>query len=358
MIDPESRVLIIVPKNIILESTWHKELYDAGISLRDIGVYYGPIKEYSKITITNMQNLNRIALKMFDMVVYDEIHNYGTDRLLPYVEKNFKYKLGLSATLDRGDNKHFDIMEIFDYNIFYYTPKEALSDGILNPFIFINIGVELDDQEREEYDKLTMEINAILQVGGGYGKIMRMSSGLKNKLLQKMNERKNLVNNYPIKFDVVKEICEERRNDKIIIFNEYNEQTNKSYWYMLDIGIKACIVHSGISKDKREEAMIGFKRDKYQVVLASKVLDEGYNLPKLDTAIIAAGNSTSRQTIQRMGRVLRRKPTQSYLYQVYCTNTVEQDYAEGRAKLFKDLCSNYEERYYNRKGARIKWAVG
>ena len=279
-------------------------------------------------------------------ILVHNCHNYGTERLLPYLEHPFKYKIGLSATMERMDNNHFKIMEIFDYNIFKYTPQEALHDGVLNPFNFVNISVELDDESFNKYSVLTQEINIILQAGGGFNKLMRTHTGLKYKMLAKMNERKDLVNNYYKKFDVVKIICDKHRKDKMIIFNEFNKQTSKSYWYLLDIGVKACVVHSGVPKEKREQNLIDFRNDKYSVMLASKVLDEGYNLPKLDVAIIAAGNSTARQTIQRMGRVLRKKEKKSMLYQIYCRNTIEEEYAFKRAKLFKSLCSNYNEINY------------
>jgi len=345
-IDPDVRVLIVVPKNIILEDTWFKELYDNGINLRDIGVYYGKAKEYGKITITNMQNIENIPIEIFDMAIFDEIHNYGTERLMPYVKHKFKYKIGLSATLERMDDNHLKLMEMFDYNVFKYTPEEALHDGVLNPFDFVNISVEMDSETYNIYNILTQEINVILQAGGGFNKLMRTQSGMKYKMLAKMNERKEIVNNYYRKFDIVKQICNKHKKDKIIIFNEFNKQTSKSYWYLLDIGVKSCIVHSGIPKEKREQNMIDFRRDKYSVMLASKVLDEGYNLPKLDVAIIAAGNSTARQTVQRMGRVLRKKKKKSVLYQIYCRYTIEEEYAFTRAKLFKSLCSNYKEINY------------
>jgi superfamily II DNA or RNA helicase len=345
-LDPKVKVLIIVPKNVIMETGWYSELYEAGVSLVDIGVYYGNIKEYSKVTITNMQNLDRIAFEIFDCIIFDEIHNYGTERLLPYVSMKMKYKLGLSATLERMDNSHYKLLEIFNYNKFTYTPRDALDDGVLNPFNFFNISVELDGAERENYELLTEQINSIMQAGGGYKKIMRSNSGLKFKLLSKMTARKDLVNNYYKKFDVVKQIVNKHRNDKIIIFNEFNKQTSKSYWYLLDIGVRACVIHSDLPKEKREQNLMDFKNDKYNVILASKVLDEGYNLPKIDTAIIAAGNSTSRQTIQRMGRVLRRKKHTSNLYQVYCKDTIEENYAFERALLFKDLCSDYDSYHY------------
>ena len=47
-IDPDAQVLVVVPKNVILETGWYKELYENGISLKDIGVYYGFAKEYGK----------------------------------------------------------------------------------------------------------------------------------------------------------------------------------------------------------------------------------------------------------------------------------------------------------------------
>jgi len=350
---PDLQVLIVVPKNIILETGWYKELYDAGISLRDIGVYYGSVKEYAKITITNMQNIHRIALDIFDMVIFDEIHNYGTKRLLPYIEYKFKYKIGLSATIERRDDKHWQIIKAFDYNVFKYTPHEALSDNVLNPFYFVNVGIEMDDDSYDRYLRITEELNTIFQMGGGFNKIMRTGSGLKFRMLAKMNERKDLINNYPRKFDMVKNIVEEHKKEKIIVFNEYNAQTNKSYWYLLDIGVKACIIHSGIENNKRQQNITDFKNDKYNVVLTSKVLDEGYNLPKLDVAIIAAGNSTAKQTIQRMGRVLRKKNKPSMLYQIYCLNTVEEDYAFERTKIFKELCSGYKEKRYTTEGEVI-----
>lgn len=277
-------------------------------------------------------------------------HNYGTKRLLPYVKKKCKYKIGLTATLQRMDNNHYKLMEIFDYEVFKYTPQQALFEGVLNPFKFFNISVELDFDSRERYDILTQKINTLLQAGGGFKKIMRGSSGMKRKMLSKMNERKDLVNNYSRKFDVVKTICKKHITDKIIIFNEYNKQTSRSYFYLLDIGVRACVVHSGLTKQKRDDALSGFQRDKYNVLLASKVLDEGFNLPKLDVAIIAAGNSTSRQTIQRMGRVLRRKKHASMLYQVFCKNTIEEGYSANRASLFKELCSDYKEYHFDVTG--------
>jgi superfamily II DNA or RNA helicase len=348
--DPNIRVLIVVPKNVILETGWYKELYDGGFSLNDIGVYYGDIKEYAKITITNMQSLNKVSLEIFDMIIFDEVHNYATKRLLPFIKKDVKYKVGLTATLDRIDNKHFELLKIFNYNVYKYTPKKALDDNVLNPFNFTNIGVEMDDDSFNQYTLITTKLNSIFQAGGGYNKIMKSNSPLKGAMLQALTQRKQLVNNYKRKMELVKIICKKHKNDKIIIFNEFNAQSNKLYWYLLDIGIKSCLFHSSMGKRKKEDNLIEYKKGKYNVMLATKAIEEGFNLPKIDVGIIMAGNSTKKQMIQRMGRVLRKKDKESSLYQVYCTGTIEERYAMDRTKMFTELCSDYKLMFYDLDG--------
>ena len=341
------KTLIVVPKNVILEKTWYKELYDFGFSITEIGIYYGGGKEYSNITLTNMQSLSKVDIDRFDFVIYDEIHNYGTARMLEFVKHPFKYSFGLSATVERTDNAHNKISEIFNHNIFKYSPKQALREGILNSFSFVNIGIDMDDDTYERYEKITADLNLIFKIGGGWNRIIRSNKPIKYRMLKKFTERKDLVNNYSRKFDVLKQICNKHRKDKILVFNEFNKQTSKCYWYLLDEGIKARIMHSGIEKEKREQDLIDYKNDKFNVLLTTRVLDEGYNLPKIDTAIIMAGQSSARQTIQRLGRVLRKKDKDSSLYQLYCNGTIEAEQGYERTKIFKELCSKYDEYRYD-----------
>lgn len=343
---PEVKCLIVCPKNVIMETGWRKELYESGYSIVDIGFYYGMIKEYGKVTITNMQSISKVQLELFDCVVLDEVHNYRTKSMFPIVERKFRYKIGLSATLERQDSGHWDLMEAFDYNVFRYNANDAISEGILNPFKFYNIAVEMDEESMERYEKITQEINLIFLQGGGFNKIMRSKTGIKYKMLSLLNKRKQLVNNYPRKFDVVRLICSKYKDEKTLVFNQFNSQTSKLYWELLDIGIKARIIHSGIRKEERDKNLMDFRNDKYKCLLVSRMMDEGYNLPSISIAIIMAGDSTAKQTIQRMGRVLRKKMDESIIFQIYCKNTIEQDNAFERNKLFKQLASNYFDYTY------------
>ena len=348
-VDEKIYVLIVVPKNVILEEGWVKEL-KREFNLRDVGVYYGFAKEVCKFTVTNMQNLSKLELSLFDFVILDEIHNYGTKRLLALLQEHkFKYLLGLSATLERMDGNHWKLLKYFDYNKFDYSPREALVDGVINEFNFYNIGVTMTEEDYEKYNEMTQKITAVLTKGGSFNRIMMgkcTDVTLKPQLLKLLIERKQFVLNYPLKFEVLKNVCAQHLTDKILVFNEYNSQTSKCYWHLLEKGMHARVLHSGVDKKQREEALTDYKNNKFNILLATKILDEGYNLPAIDCAIIQAGNSTARQTIQRMGRVLRKKDKISSLYQIYVKDTMEEKQAVERAILFKELCTDFRDEMY------------
>lgn len=339
--EPEIRALIIVPKNVILERTWYTDLYDYGFSLKDIGVYYSLAKEPARVTITNMQNVYALDMEQFDFVIFDEVHNYATDRLIPLVNEPFKYKLGLSATVDRSCKKGWKLLECFGYNVFKYSPGDAIKDGVLNTFDVINIGVELGGEVKEKYEDLTRGIRVLqLKLDSFWTERDELAR------LRLVGERKRLVYNYTDKFDAVVNICAENQTSKIIIFNEFNDTTNKLYWRLLDIGVKSRVVHSSVPKEDVNRYLDEFRDDVVRVICTTRMLDEGYNLPKIDIAIIMAGTGTQRQTVQRMGRVLRKKDVGSKLYQVYCIGTMEERSAISRGQMFRKLCVNYTERIH------------
>jgi len=68
------------------------------------------------------------------------------------------------------------------------------------------------------------------------------------------------------------------------------------------------VYHSKIHQDERAERLERFARSESQWMVACRSLDEGIDIPSVDTIIIAAGTKSPRQTIQRLGRALRKIP--------------------------------------------------
>jgi len=71
------------------------------------------------------------------------------------------------------------------------------------------------------------------------------------------------------------------------------------YWNLLDVGVQSKIINSSIDHNKRDQILTDFKLNRFNVLCATKVLDEGYNLKNIEIGIIMAGDSSDKQTVAK-----------------------------------------------------------
>ena len=76
-----------------METGWLGELYRNGYNLPEIGVFYGMAKEYGRVTITNMQSLSKVAIELFDIVIFDECFSGDTNVTVRINNKNKNIKI-------------------------------------------------------------------------------------------------------------------------------------------------------------------------------------------------------------------------------------------------------------------------
>ena len=86
-----------------------------------------------------------------------------------------------------------------------------------------------------------------------------------------------------------------------------------------------------------------FEDDESNILLATTMFDEGYNLPKIDIAILMSQNSTTKQFIQRMGRVLRKKDVNSKVYYITVRDTYEEVNYNKKKDLIKEISNKFIE---------------
>ena len=66
-------------------------------------------------------------------------------------------------------------------------------------------------------------------------------------------------------------------------------------------------------------------------MVASKVLNEGANIPKANVAVVLSGSGTIREHVQLLGRILRqRQGKQAVLYEVISQDTIEDSISARR----------------------------
>jgi hypothetical protein len=94
----------------------------------------------------------------------------------------------------------------------------------------------------------------------------------------------------------------------------------------LERGIPAVLEHSQLPDSLRSDNIEAFRQGVARVIISAKSLVEGFNVPSADLGIIAASSSSVRQRIQSLGRMLRRKPTQTSarIYVLYVRDTEDE----------------------------------
>jgi len=81
-----------------------------------------------------------------------------------------------------------------------------------------------------------------------------------------------------------------------------------------ETGIIAAKFTSAENKKQRQDILELFKNKLIQVLVAIRCLDEGVDIPQLDTAIIMSSGTNPKEFIQRRGRILRKADGKKYSY--------------------------------------------
>lgn len=255
------------------------------------------------------------------LLLVDEAHNFGAPYLSCLLFDNYKYRLALSATLERHNDEEgtAKLYEFFGEKCIEYTLERAIAEKKLTKYKYYPIVVTLTEDELEAYDNLSYEIGKCV-IKGDNGKIKLNSWGEKLAL-----KRSRIVAGAKNKLAILEEVIQPYIHDKHILVycgatkgleqNQDRSDVDSEDIRQIDavtdlLGNKLCMdVSQFTSKESVEEREV-LKRefsdgDTLKVLIAIKCLDEGVNIPKIKTAFILASTTNPKEYIQRRGRVLR-----------------------------------------------------
>ena len=84
---------------------------------------------------------------------------------------------------------------------------------------------------------------------------------------------------------------------------------------------------------ERKEFLDRFRSGEYRVLVTSKVLNEGVDVPEAAVGIVVSGSGSSREHVQRLGRILRASEgKRAELYELVSEGTSEMGVSERRRK--------------------------
>ncbi len=263
------------------------------------------------------------------LLVGDECHRYGSDVNRQVLSEAFSRRLGLSATLERTDGAHESVIApYFGGVVFRLGLDDALAEHVVARYKVATVAVSFEPDERAHYDylseKLRMARARLIDVfavpSEPFGAFMKGVSRLSQSTLKHeaiaagrylslFSQRRALLAATRAKLEMLVALEPAiRRSQRAMVFTQTVAAAKQAADELVDLGLDADALHSGLARDERRELLARFARGALHTIVAPQVLDEGIDVPDTDFGIILAASRQRRQMVQRMGRVLRLKP--------------------------------------------------
>lgn len=280
------------------------------------------------------------------LVVADECHRYAAPLFSRALNEQYIWRLGLTATYTRHDGKNQVLDRYFGSIVYKIWYDEAQRYGVISEFDIALVGLQLQSQEQAEYDMLSDQISTDTVSLQNYFEYVPLSdhdfmeavghlsqqedgsaaSAIARRFLSNVAKRQSLLANTPVKNFALAALAPSlAAAERALVFGSSKEQAQAATQTLEAVSVPAGFLMSGMSKVDRLGTMNAFRRGELQVLCAPRVLDEGIDVPAADLAIQTSGTRVQRQLIQRLGRVIRKRPSGDrgrFVY-LYAFGTIE-----------------------------------
>lgn len=255
-------------------------------------------------------------------IVVDEAHNMGSTSRLKKLPANAKYRIALSATMDRHNDvagtqilKQFFGMECINLPI-----EEAIGRYLAN-YNYHPVICVYNNQEYEQLLEKNESLEAVLKSS--------VSDIIKKKAIDDYVEYRYTLNSkMESKFENLESLMKKFVNDNhFLVYSgkvktddegDYEEGSHAIMLNAIDktarilgrngLGMKISRITYKESAQDRRKIIEDFNNGDIQGIVAISCLDEGVDIPSIRTAVIMSSSDNPREYIQRRGRVLRMYP--------------------------------------------------
>lgn len=347
---PDANILIIVPTELIRDKVFPEDFKK-----------FGKGSLLKNVKIECMQTVYKWTNNHYKLVILDEAHNMlpkdnETDyEYFKFFENNtYDYFLGLSATID-SDLKQFQ--HKIGPTVFSYDISQAAKDGVVSAFKFVNFSVSFTTSELEEYKKVQRSYNYYeMELGGAFeayrNAIMWLNDADKDKsskagaFLSLVKKRKSILDNAVNKKLMANKIMDAYPKKNGILFSSSIPKATDLVSGRLD----SVVYHSKLKKKEKLEVIRRLEdgRTKIRWISSVKALNEGVSINNLEIGIECAGDSKTKNLIQRIGRTCRLiKGKKPIFIRLYVPGTQEEKWMRksqrGLDQSLVYTCSTLEE---------------
>ncbi len=333
--------LVVVPTLDLLHQ-WYAHLV-AAFPDAPVGVLGGGSQDRTPLLVSTYDSAAIYAETLgnqYALIVFDECHHLPSDFLRVIAEYALApYRLGLTATPERSDGRHLDLDTLIGPEVYRASPQ-ALSGTVLSSHKVVQLKVRLSQRERARYDTLIDTRNTFLRQQGiylgtlnGWQSFVMASARSKagRSAMLAHREARSIAFGTEGKLRVLADLLAQHHPARTLIFTDDNATV---YRISQDFLLPA-ITHKTPVKE-RHAILDHFRSGDYPVIVTSRVLNEGVDVPEASIAIVLSGTGSTREYIQRLGRILRRGEGKlAVLYEVIAEATSEENTSRRRRQSTK-----------------------
>ncbi|MBA3320749.1 MAG: DEAD/DEAH box helicase [Pyrinomonadaceae bacterium] len=357
-IEQVKRSALIVVPTIDLMNQW----YDLLLSCFDaeVGLIGGGYFEVGALTVTTYASAFRFMERLgnqFGLIVFDECHHLPSSVYRYAAELAIApFRLGLTATPERADGADQMLEQLIGPIVFRREAQEMAGEYLAD-YSVVRINVEMSPAERAAYERERLIFRQFLtdqriSLGGLQGWQMFIIASARSeegrRAMMAYRESKRIALGTDAKLRVLSELLQRHRRERMIIFTAENEMVYRISEQFL---IPSITHETGIKE--RRAWLEAFNAGEVLALATSKVLNEGVNIPEASVAVVLSGSGSTREHIQRLGRILRKRPDkEAVLYEVITRDTTEEHISRRRGDVdqFREARGGAED-----ESLRLRW---
>jgi superfamily II DNA or RNA helicase len=303
-----------------------------------IGRYGGGDKDLRPITVSTYDSA---VLFMphhghrFGLLVADECHHLPAGVTATAAECCLApFRLGLTATPERADGQHDRLTELLGPEV-HRTAITALEGSFLANYQAEVIEVALDPDEQEAYATNRREYLDFARSSGvdfsradGWAQFIAAAArdARGRTAMRAYREQRRLARSGRGKLREVWRLLREHAGERCIVFTDDNDTA-----YTIGRRFVLPVLTHHTKSAERKGMLDRFRSGAYPVLVTSKVLNEGVDVPEASVGIIVSGSGSVREHVQRLGRILRpAKDKVAILYEILSAGTAEAYTSERR----------------------------
>lgn len=266
----------------------------------------------------------------FALLICDECHHLPGPLYRTAAEQCVApYRLGLSATPEDDDPERFAVLTGLLGKVVADVGVTELEGKVLAPYIVRSVKTRLEPDERAEYEQCRqLYRNFALRAGINFSHrdawrdfifaASRTPEG--REALHACLRQRELSRRSRNKLAAVWELLRRHRGERILIFTADNATA-----YALGREFLLPVLTHHTKPAERRDMLEKLRSGVCDVLVTSKVLNEGVDVPEAAVGIVVSGSGSVREHVQRLGRILRSRPgKQAVLYELVSADTAEE----------------------------------